>query len=136
MNSGDQNTKFFFRAIQTLHGRSRIVSISNEDGFTIDDPAEVSEFIVNYFQRLLRVHMSTMWLICAELSKEVSEEVIRSVLFSFKSNRAPGPDGFSAQFFKKAWNIVGWDVIVVVKSFSVFGRLLKKVNTIAIALLG
>lgn len=75
-------------------------------------------------------------MICAELSKEVSEEVIRSVLFSFKSNRAPGPDGFSAQFFKKAWNIVGWDVIVVVKSFSVFGRLLKKVNTIAIALLG
>jgi hypothetical protein len=31
---------------------------------------------------------------------------------------------------------VGWDVIVVVKSFSVFGRLLKKVNTIAIALFG
>lgn len=51
LNSSDQNTKLFF-IVHTLHGRSIIFYISNEDGSTIDDPVKVSESIVNYFQRL------------------------------------------------------------------------------------
>lgn len=38
-------------------------------------------------------------------------------MFEMKNNKAPGPDGFSAVFYKTAWSIVGDKVIVAVKSF-------------------
>ena len=70
-----------------------------------------------------------------KLASEVTSEEIREVFFSLKANKAPGPDGFHAYFFKKAWCIVGDLVLRAVKSFFVSGRLLKEVNSTAISLI-
>lgn len=51
MNLGDQNTELFFRAVRSYHGRNRIVSVSRDDGTRINEPREVKEEIVGYFQR-------------------------------------------------------------------------------------
>ncbi|KAL6956380.1 hypothetical protein U1Q18_048008 [Sarracenia purpurea var. burkii] len=40
------------------------------------------------------------------MSKEITEEEVQSVLWSLPANKAPGPDGYSAGFFKSAWDIV------------------------------
>nr|GEW38054.1 hypothetical protein [Tanacetum cinerariifolium] len=37
----------------------------------------------------------------------VSNEEIKEVAFDIDSNKASGPDGYTSQFFKKAWHIVG-----------------------------
>lgn len=39
--------------MKSLHGRSRVVSISREDGSRVDDPKEVKTEFVSFFQKLL-----------------------------------------------------------------------------------
>lgn len=50
-------------------------------------------------------------------------------------NKSPGPDGYSVEFFKASWEIVGGDVIAAVKEFFRKGRLLKDLNNTTLALI-
>jgi hypothetical protein len=34
-----------------------------------------------------------------------------------RANKAPGLDGFSAEFFKAAWPIIGKEVVKAIKNF-------------------
>jgi hypothetical protein len=56
-------------------------------------------------------------------------------MFSLKNNKAPGPDGFNAGFFKRIWHIVGEDVINTVNSFFQTRRMLKEMNATTISLI-
>lgn len=64
----------------------------------------------------------------------VDGEEIRRTIFEMRNNKAPGLDGFTVEFFKKAWPIVGGDVIFAIKSFFESGMLLKEVNATIITL--
>ncbi|GJX01698.1 RNA-directed DNA polymerase, eukaryota, reverse transcriptase zinc-binding domain protein [Tanacetum coccineum] len=66
--------------------------------------------------------------------KEVNDREIKDVMFSIGDNKAPGPDGFFAKFFKKAWHIAGKDVCRVVKEFFSNGQLLGELNATIISL--
>ncbi|GJT73883.1 auxin efflux carrier [Tanacetum coccineum] len=50
-------------------------------------------------------------------------------------DKSSGPDGYTAAFFKGAWEIVGSDVVNAVKEFFVNGKLLKELNHTVIALI-
>ena len=47
----------------------------------------------------------------------LTDDEIKSVVFSFGSLKTPGPDGMSAIFYKTYWNIVSSEVIDMVKAF-------------------
>ena len=74
------------------------------------------------------------------LEQVVTEEEIKSTMFSLGSEKAHSLDGFTACFlfiffiFKKAWTIVGRHVCYVVQSFFQPGSLLKEVNSTIIML--
>jgi hypothetical protein len=51
------------------------------------------------------------------LAQDVTMEEIKHAMFSLKNNKATGPNGFNAGFFKRTWHIVGEDVINAVSSF-------------------
>ena len=53
----------------------------------------------------------------AMLENEVTAEEIRDTLFHMPANKAPGPDGFSAEFFKGSWSIVREEVVAAIKGF-------------------
>lgn len=55
----------------------------------------------------------------------MSDLEIKEALFSFGDDKAPGPDGFSAAFFKSCWDIVGRSVCEAVEEFFTYGKLLK-----------
>lgn len=69
------------------------------------------------------------------LVKTVSEEEIITTVFALPLDKCPGPDGYSVEFFRASWSIVGSDVVAVVQEFFRNGRLLKDFNTTKIALI-
>lgn len=71
---------------------------------------------------------------CVELRKPVIEEEIRRTIFGMKNNKAFGPDGFTAKFFKRAWPVVGGDVAAAIRSFFDSSQLLKEVNATILTL--
>ncbi|GJV29248.1 RNA-directed DNA polymerase, eukaryota, reverse transcriptase zinc-binding domain protein, partial [Tanacetum coccineum] len=64
----------------------------------------------------------------------VSYMEIKEAIFDINDNKAPGPDGFTAKFFKKAWDTVGNDVFKAVKEFFSKGKLLGELNATLITL--
>ncbi|KAL0318779.1 UNVERIFIED_CONTAM: hypothetical protein Sangu_2034100 [Sesamum angustifolium] len=50
-------------------------------------------------------------------------------------DKAPGPDGFSARFFNRAWSLIGEEVIDAVLEFIHSGRLLKQINATLLVLI-
>ncbi|XP_074277989.1 uncharacterized protein LOC141601593 [Silene latifolia] len=69
------------------------------------------------------------------LVREISPAEIRDALFSMDFNSSPGIDGFSAGFFKSAWNIIAKDFCKAVNQFFSSGRMSKQVNSTIISLI-
>ncbi|KAI5438515.1 hypothetical protein KIW84_024307 [Lathyrus oleraceus] len=51
----------------------------------------------------------------------ITEDEIEKALNSIRDLKAPCIDGYGAYFFKKAWNIVKYDVVKAVQDFFVNG---------------
>ena len=51
------------------------------------------------------------------------------------SEKYPGPDGYTSEFFKAAWDIIGSEFTIAVQSFFTKGFLPKGVNTTILALI-
>ncbi|KAJ0040290.1 hypothetical protein Pint_27483 [Pistacia integerrima] len=65
---------------------------------------------------------------------KVSKEKIQETMFGISKDKAPGPDGNRAFFFKKVWDIVGHDVFKAIQNFFKSGKMPREVNCAIIAL--
>ena len=45
------------------------------------------------------------------LSRPFSEKEIKDAIFQMERNKAPGPDGFPAEFYQKFWDIIKYDML-------------------------
>ncbi|GJZ27198.1 nucleolar protein 56-like protein, partial [Tanacetum coccineum] len=68
-----------------------------------------------------------------EMIKEATDSEIKNALFDIGDNKAPGLDGYTSTFFKKAWKVVGKDVCMAIKEFFTTGKLLGEMKATIIS---
>ncbi|GJS86975.1 RNA-directed DNA polymerase, eukaryota, reverse transcriptase zinc-binding domain protein, partial [Tanacetum coccineum] len=147
LSVGDMNNEFFHRVVKSRNHKNRVNAIHDEDGSGFEGDHVAAQF-VKYFQNFLGKNV----LVCkiddmgvlfknklrpdeAEfMVRDVSNEEIKQPIFLIDDNKAPGPDGFSTYFYKKAWDIISNDICSAVKEFFLIGKILNEINSTNIAL--
>nr|GEY86361.1 hypothetical protein [Tanacetum cinerariifolium] len=139
LNAGDRNSKYFNNVVKGKHNRYRISYVEDMEGNPFHGNSVGDQF-VSHFKSVLGKCSKVFpikdpsGLFLRKLSgpdalymvRRVSDEEIKMALFDIDGNKAPGPDGFSFQFFKDSWNVVGGDVCKAVRDFFLNGKLLKE----------
>ncbi|XP_074351317.1 uncharacterized protein LOC141690410 [Apium graveolens] len=144
---GDCNSKFFHKSLQARRVKKTVIEIENDEGECLQG-VEMNNHFVEFYKQLLgsKDHCEKYFGlenyakklepgIASEMVIEVTNEEIRVVIFAMGDDKAAGPDGYSALFFKKAWPVIGNDLCVVILEFFRTGKLLKEVNATLIALI-
>ena len=151
LEAGDRNTAYFHNSIKNRRNRKRIVSLIQPNGLqTITEDATKFEAI-RYFKSMLGSTINTPSPGVIELrsiiQKRISNEhvtflesiptieEIKDTMFSLHSNKAPGPDGFNAFFFKETWAVTGPLVTKAISEFFITGEILGESNATLIALI-
>ncbi|KAL0287518.1 UNVERIFIED_CONTAM: hypothetical protein Sradi_7123500 [Sesamum radiatum] len=123
MKDGDQCSRIFFRKVAKRRASKRVFHITDGAGQVHTDmPAVINEF-VTYYQTLLggtrrnwaidlrHLRPWARHVLSADeslaLLAPVSPDEVKLAVFDIDECKAPGPDGFSAGFFKAAWSVIG-----------------------------
>lgn len=149
---GDRNNAYFHRSTQIRKMRNSIREIVDNNRDTLKTGEEIKgeaeRFFKDFFTHIpvdfqgmtVEELQEIMEYRCTEvdqdiLVKEVSEEEITKVLFSMPSNKAPGLDRYTSEFFKAVWSFVRMDFIAAIKSFFDKGFLPKGLNSTILSLI-
>ncbi|KAL0285315.1 UNVERIFIED_CONTAM: Retrovirus-related Pol polyprotein from type-2 retrotransposable element R2DM [Sesamum radiatum] len=141
----------FFRKVAKRRASKRVFQINTTDGRTLTDQPEVIGEFIRYYEELLGGTTRDRWIdlrylrpwarhiLTVEeaeaLTAPVSSTEIRQAIFDIDETKAPGPDGYSAGFFKAAWSVIGEEVTQALLDFFRTGRLLKQINATLISLI-
>ncbi|GJU84121.1 RNA-directed DNA polymerase, eukaryota, reverse transcriptase zinc-binding domain protein [Tanacetum coccineum] len=134
--------------VKSKRNRNSIMSLQNEKGDCVEGPKIIEEFVshidkflgqashVSQLDALGNIFTNTLSKSDAEsMVNDVSDNEIKATMFGIGDCKAPGPDGYTTCFFKKAWSIVGNDVCLAIKEFFKTGKLLKEIRSTLIALI-
>ncbi|KAB5569041.1 hypothetical protein DKX38_002834 [Salix brachista] len=135
---GDKNTVFFHKSIVNRQTKNRIMSLRDGENNLISSQQDIRNLAAVYFENLLKAEspsaaQNPSHLFPARISEEssqlagcpISREEIKATLFSITDEKTPGPDGFTALFFKHTWNIIGTDFTNAILHFFSTGHLPK-----------
>jgi hypothetical protein len=129
---GDDNTKYFHLVANDKHRRQRIYSLEDDDGTCIADEEELKNHITNYYKNLFGKPDATS----IELDESIIHDIpqvsdseneiltpnftmdeVKKEVFNMEHNKAPGPDGFPAEFYQVFWEVIKYDLIALFEDF-------------------
>ncbi|KAM0914463.1 hypothetical protein ACQ4PT_011472 [Festuca glaucescens] len=121
LRDGDASTRFFHAKANSRRRKSFIHKLEL-DGVTYTEQHDKEEQILNFFDKLIGskrdgAHSLNFELLgldtldLSELEAPFSEAEVKAAMTDINSDKAPGPDGFTPLFFKKAWVIVAPDIM-------------------------
>ncbi|GJX90624.1 hypothetical protein Tco_0343950 [Tanacetum coccineum] len=147
LEAGDANTAYFHKTIKSQTHRSRIEVIRDVNGVEYIG-LSVPEAFVNHYKDFLGTDMlcddmDSTDLFLKQVSKssyndmvcDIMNVEIKSAMFDIGDDRAPGPDRFSSTFFKKGWDILGYDVCKSIQDFFRNRQILREINHTFISLI-
>eukprot|EP00253_Pinus_taeda_P029601 PITA_29601 len=122
LKEGELNTKFFHRSALDRRSSNRILELKNNTGEILKSHNDISALLSDHFKSIAQeshinreeaikeltaaipktITADQNWALCREVSLEEVEEAIRSM----PNDKAPGPDGFTINFYKAGWSIL------------------------------
>ena len=131
IKEGDRNTLFFFLGCRLANSHRRnnfIVSLQVGDSISVDQE-EIRNSFEHYFSDLFKETQSWHPKLdriqfdmledeeAIELENLFTEEKVFQALYSVDSDKAPGLDDFTIDFFQKCWNVVKGDIVWLFHNF-------------------
>ena len=128
---GDDNTRFFHLVANGKHRKQHIFRLEQEDGVIVGD-IELKKYITNYYKNLFgqpdEIDISLVesriddipQVTDAEndtLISAFTEIEVKEAVFQMEHNKAPGPNGFPAEFFQVFWEIIKKNLMSLFKDF-------------------
>ncbi|KAL0294831.1 UNVERIFIED_CONTAM: hypothetical protein Sangu_3209700 [Sesamum angustifolium] len=130
MKHGDQSSKVFFRKINASRVKQRVFQIKTVGGNLLTAQQDVTQEFISYFQNLLGGTSQNRGLNLEFLRSELKHSVttteasllvapvtqaeVKEAFFDIDVESAPGPDGYTAAFYRTAWPVVGQAVFQAV----------------------
>ncbi|KAL5568577.1 hypothetical protein UlMin_025152 [Ulmus minor] len=138
---GDRCSRFFFMTTMIRQKSNRIDCLKLDDGVWIHARNQIGNLFSARFESVFDspfqpplVDFSTLVdpIVTEEDNVELlripTGEEVRNVVFSMGAFKAPGPDGMTALFYKHYWDIVGWDLVAVVREFFLSNSMAQRLN--------
>nr|GEY21172.1 RNA-directed DNA polymerase, eukaryota, reverse transcriptase zinc-binding domain protein [Tanacetum cinerariifolium] len=145
MNGFDKTVEDAWKSLATVD--SNAIRGTFVDGECIVDPLAVKTVFLKYFStqfsspifpRICFVDQFTNRLSLeqqADLERNVSNEEIKSAVWDCGTNKSPGPDGFTFEFFRRYWKLLENDIVATLKEFFASSTFLLEYNSSFIALI-
>ncbi|GJV45389.1 RNA-directed DNA polymerase, eukaryota [Tanacetum coccineum] len=143
---GDKNSKYFHGIINKMRSQLAIRGVL-VNGDWISDPTTVKNEFLCHFQKQFSPPQPSR--ICfdyifptrlssglvEDLERDVSYDEVKAAVWDCDTNKSPGPDGFSFEFYRKYWSFIDQDILMAVKDFFSLGYFPRGCNSSFIALI-
>jgi hypothetical protein len=148
LRHGDRNTKYFHACANQRKRRNTIGSIRDVEGQEYTTPEGIETAFINYYKQLFSTEIQPQAESCAEaiqkqipadmadmLVREANPDEILSALKQMAPLKAPGPDGYTADFYLQHWETVGVEVCDAICHFFNSDHMDSELNKTHIALI-
>ena len=124
---GDSNTRFFHGVANGRHRKKLIHSLQQEEG-TIEGHEQLKSYITSYYKNLFGTPQEGNFSMDESRTDDIpqvsdaenslltapfSDEEVRKAVFLMEHNKAPGPDGFPAEFYQNFWEVIKHDLLLL-----------------------
>ncbi|CAA7045965.1 unnamed protein product [Microthlaspi erraticum] len=148
LREGDRNSKFFHAATKQRRARNRITSLIDEQGQREENEEGIVAIATRYFRGLfetsnpveIEATLDKVKIVITDnmnetLTKPVTENEVKDALFAMHPEKTPGPDGMTALFYQKFWDILKQDITRMVNEFLAEGTIVPGINETNICLI-
>nr|GEY47758.1 RNA-directed DNA polymerase, eukaryota [Tanacetum cinerariifolium] len=137
---GDENSKFFHGVVNRKRSNLAIKGIM-VDGDWVDDPSHVKDEFCSHFASRFQAPCDSRSKInfpfldrlnseqATSLETPITTDKIRSAVWACGENKSPRPDGFTFEFFRRFWEVIGPDFCLAVKLVSVLDNLISEIQS-------
>jgi hypothetical protein len=127
IQEGGNNTKYFHLIANGKHRKKKIFQLEQEEGTIVGDE-NLKVFIMEYYKKLFGApEGNTLSMIENQthdipqisnnentiLTADFSMEEVHAAIKQMEHNKAPGPDGFPAEFYQHFWEVIKSDLMAL-----------------------
>nr|GEY23912.1 RNA-directed DNA polymerase, eukaryota [Tanacetum cinerariifolium] len=143
---GDENSKFFHGIINKRRAQLAIRGVF-VNGVWHTEPSLVKDLFLDHFATRfkqpasprIKLNMSLPNCLSSDqtnnLDRNITNDEIRAAVWDCGENKSPRPDGFTFEFFRHFWDLIGSDFCAAVNCFFESGSFLRGCNPPFIALI-